>query len=49
MWVAQRVWLGLLLALAAWGAVRLMDALYSRERGVAHVVAGLLFLLTRTP
>jgi arabinofuranan 3-O-arabinosyltransferase len=45
MWVAQRVWLGLLLALAAWGAVRLMDALYSRERGVAHVVAGLLFLL----
>ena len=44
-WLAQRVWLGLLLALAAWGAVRLMDALYSRERGVAHAVAGLLFLL----
>ena len=28
MWVAQRFWLGLLLALAAWGVVRLMDALY---------------------
>ena len=39
-WVAQRVWLGLLLALAAWGVVRLMDELYRPERGVAHVVAG---------
>jgi hypothetical protein len=45
MWVAQRLWLGLLLALAAWGAVRLMDELYRPERGVAHLVAGLLFLL----
>ncbi|HMJ96138.1 MAG TPA: alpha-(1-_3)-arabinofuranosyltransferase family protein, partial [Thermoleophilaceae bacterium] len=45
MWVAQRVWLGLLLALAAWGVVRLMDELYRSERGVAHVVAGLLYLL----
>jgi arabinofuranan 3-O-arabinosyltransferase len=44
-WVAQRLWLGLLLALAAWGAVRLMDELYRPERGLAHVVAGLLFLL----
>jgi hypothetical protein len=44
-WLAQRVWLGLLLALAAWGAVRLMDELYRRERGLAHVVAGLFFML----
>ncbi len=44
-WVAQRVWLGLLLGLAAWGAVRLMDELYRPERGPAHLVAGLFFLL----
>jgi len=44
-WLAQRVWLGLLLALAAWGVVRLMDELYRPERGVAHLVAGLLYLL----
>src|SRR5215213_158082 len=31
-WLAQRVWLGLLLALAAWGVVRLMDELYRPER-----------------
>ena len=41
----QRLWLGCLLALAAYGTVRLMDALYGRPRGVAHVVAGLLVLL----
>ncbi|HEV7844661.1 MAG TPA: alpha-(1-_3)-arabinofuranosyltransferase family protein [Thermoleophilaceae bacterium] len=44
-WLAQRLWLGLLLALAAWGAVRLMDELYRPERGLAHVVAGLFFML----
>jgi arabinofuranan 3-O-arabinosyltransferase len=44
-WVAQRLWLGLLLALAAWGVVRLMDELYRPERGLAHVMAGLLFVL----
>jgi hypothetical protein len=33
------------LALAAWGIVRLMDALAGRPRGAAHLVAGLLFLL----
>ena len=41
----QRLWLGLVLALAAWGMVRLMDALAGRPRGAAHLVAGLLFLL----
>ncbi len=40
-WVVQRLWLGTLLALAAWGVVRLLDALLpSARRGAAHVVAG---------
>ncbi|HEX3316751.1 MAG TPA: alpha-(1-_3)-arabinofuranosyltransferase family protein [Solirubrobacteraceae bacterium] len=43
MWVAERLWLGGLLAIAGWGVVRLMDELYSRERGVPHVVAALVF------
>ncbi len=43
-WLVQRLWLGLLLALAAWGTVRLLDALLSPERGVAHLVAGLVVL-----
>ena len=42
-WLVQRLWLGTLLAIAAWGAVRLLDALLGRPRGVAHVVAGALF------
>ncbi len=44
-WLTHRLWLGLVLALAALGVVRLMDALAGRPRGAAHVVAGLLFLL----
>jgi arabinofuranan 3-O-arabinosyltransferase len=40
-WVVQRLWFGLLLALAAWGTVRLLDALRSPERGLAHMGAGL--------
>src|SRR3954469_2495629 len=43
-WVVHRLWLGLLLALAAWGTVRLLDALLEGERGVAHAVAGLMIL-----
>lgn len=39
-WVVQRLWLGTLLALCAWGVVRLLDELLGRPRGVAHVVAG---------
>ncbi len=35
----------MLLALAAWGTVRLLDALLGRPRGAGHVVAGLLVLL----
>jgi hypothetical protein len=42
-WVVQRLWLGTLLALGAWGVVRLLDALLGRPRGAAHVVAGALF------
>ncbi|MBX5469712.1 MAG: DUF3367 domain-containing protein [Thermoleophilaceae bacterium] len=45
MWVSQRLWLGSLLALAAWGAVRLMDELYGSARGPAHLAAGALFAL----
>ena len=44
-WLVHRLWLGALLALAAWGTLRLLDALLGRPRGVAHVVAGLLVLL----
>ena len=32
MWVVQRLWLGTLLALAAWGVVRLLDELLPRRR-----------------
>jgi len=44
-WLVERLWLGLVLALAAWGAVKLMDELAGRPRGVAHAVTGLLVLL----
>jgi arabinofuranan 3-O-arabinosyltransferase len=45
MWVTERLWMGGLLALSAWGVVLLMDDLYSRRRGVAHVAAGVLFTI----
>ncbi|HEX8743130.1 MAG TPA: alpha-(1-_3)-arabinofuranosyltransferase family protein [Thermoleophilaceae bacterium] len=44
-WLVQRLWLGTLLALAAWGTVRLLDRLLGRPRGVAHAVAGALVVL----
>ena len=44
-WVVQRLWLGTLLALGAWGVVRLLDALLGRPRGVAHLVAGALYAI----
>jgi arabinofuranan 3-O-arabinosyltransferase len=43
-WVVHRLWLGTLLALAAWGVVRLLDALLDRPRGVAAAVAGVLLV-----
>jgi hypothetical protein len=42
-WIVQRLWLAALLALGAWGMVRLVDVLHARERGVAHLVAGAMF------
>jgi len=44
-WLVDRLWLGALLALAAWGIVRLLDALLTPQRGVAHAVAGAVVLL----
>jgi len=48
-WLIDRLWLGLLLALSAWGVVRLMDAVlqdrYGSHRGVAHLAAGAIFVL----
>jgi arabinofuranan 3-O-arabinosyltransferase len=44
-WLADRLWLGLVLALGCWGVVRLGDVLFERPRGVAHAVAGLMYLL----
>ena len=45
MWILQRLWLGTLLLLAAWGAARLMDALLERPNLVASSGAALLFAL----
>lgn len=43
-WVVHRLWLGTLLAIAAWGVVRLLDALLDRPRGVPALVAGTLVI-----
>jgi arabinofuranan 3-O-arabinosyltransferase len=45
MWVVQRLWLGALLAIGAWGIVRLLDVMHSPRRGIAHLVAGAMFVL----
>ncbi|MCW3022525.1 MAG: hypothetical protein JWR30_1847, partial [Conexibacter sp.] len=44
-WIVHRLWLGTILAVAAWGVVRLLDELLARERGVAHVAAGVLYVV----
>ena len=44
-WVTERLWLGTLLALAAWGAVRLVDLWLDRRRGVPHLVAGAIYMV----
>ncbi|MGH3993553.1 MAG: alpha-(1-_3)-arabinofuranosyltransferase domain-containing protein, partial [Pseudonocardiaceae bacterium] len=44
-WLVQRLWLGVVLALAAWGMLRLLDVLVGRPRGVAHLVATAFFVL----
>ena len=45
MWFAHRLWLGALLALAAYGIVRLLDALSDRPRGALHVVAAAVYVV----
>ena len=44
-WVVQRLWLGLVLALSAWGMLKLFDVWLGRPRGVAHLVAAGFYLL----
>jgi arabinofuranan 3-O-arabinosyltransferase len=44
-WVVQRLWLGVMLALAAWGMLRLLDVLIGRRRGIVHIVATAFFVL----
>ena len=44
-WVVERLWLALMLALAVWGILRLLDALIGRPRGVAHIVAGAFYMV----
>jgi arabinofuranan 3-O-arabinosyltransferase len=44
-WLVQRLWLGTVLALLAYGVVRLMDDLLERDRGAAHLAAGAIALL----
>jgi arabinofuranan 3-O-arabinosyltransferase len=44
-WVIQRLWYGLILALAAWGLLLLLDQLVGRPRGIVHLVATTFFLL----
>jgi hypothetical protein len=44
-WIVHRLWLGTILALAAWGVVRLLDVLLTRERGVVAAVAGVLYVV----
>ncbi len=38
-WIAQRLWIGALIALAGLGAMKVVDELFRRERGAAHLVA----------
>jgi arabinofuranan 3-O-arabinosyltransferase len=44
-WIVHRLWLGTLLALAAVGIVRLLDALATPRRGALHIAAGALFIV----
>jgi hypothetical protein len=44
-WVAQRIWLGLLFALSAWGMLKLLDGFVGRPRGLPHLVGAGFYLL----
>ena len=43
-WVAERIWLGMLFALSAWGMLRLLDAMLGRPRGVPHLIGAGFYL-----
>ena len=43
-WLTDRLWLGTLLALGAWGTARLIAVLYPRPQAVAQVLAGVLYI-----
>src|SRR3954447_6408231 len=44
-WVVDRLWLGLLLAVGAWGMVRLAEALGAARTPLVSLTAGLIYLL----
>ena len=44
-WIVHRLWLGLILAVAAWGVVKLMEALVDERPAPAQIAAGLLFVV----
>ncbi len=44
MWIGQRLWLGALLALAAWGVVRLFDDLGGAGRRIGAAFAGAVYI-----
>ena len=44
-WVVQRLWFALVLFLAAWGLLRLLDELIGRPRGIVHLVATAFFII----
>src|SRR4051812_5584855 len=44
-WLVHRLWLAAVLAIAAGGVVRPLDALHGPERGVLHAAAGALFIV----
>ncbi len=44
-WLAHRLWVGTILAVAAVGMVRLLDALVTAGRGPLHVAAGVLYVV----
>src|SRR4051794_5920494 len=45
MWIVHRLWLGAVLAVAALGALHLLDAMLGRPRGAAHVAAAVLYVV----
>ncbi len=44
LWIAERLWLGLVLWVAGYGVVRLLDALYDRRRSAVHLVGAVIYL-----